>query len=166
MEILTITNKNHEAFLRKKTIVFDFATMPYVERNALIKEMRVAMKLAPGIGLSANQVGKNFRMFIADVNRKFYAIFNPEIIKPSSEFTEIEEGCLSIPKTYGIVPRSEKLELRGFDRYGKPLRIKAFGLLARVFQHEVDHLDGKLFIDRAKDIHVINQEQIAKSAEL
>lgn len=153
MEILTIDKKENEAFLRKKTIPFDFAKFSKQEILSLIRDMRAAMRAVKGVGLSANQVGKNFRMFIAVVQRKSYAVFNPEIIKPSSTTAELEEGCLSIPKTYGIVARSESLELRGFDRYGKPLRIIASGLLARVFQHEVDHLDGKLFIDKAKDVH-------------
>ncbi len=155
MEILTIDKKENELFLRKKTAPFDFVKFSRQEIMALIREMRAAMKSVKGVGLSANQVGKKFRMFIAEVARRSYAIFNPEIIKPSVEMTELEEGCLSIPKTYGIVSRSTQLELRGFDRYGKPLRIVASGLLARVFQHEVDHLDGKLFIDKAREIHEV-----------
>ncbi len=157
MGILTIEKKENELFLRKKTVPFDFAKFSKQEILALIREMRAAMKRAKGVGLSANQVGENFRMFIAEVTRRSYVVFNPEIVKPSSEMIELEEGCLSIPKTYGIMARPERLELRGFDRYGKPLRIIASGLLARIISHEVDHLDGKLFIDKAKDVHVVEQ---------
>ena len=155
MEILMINNKAHEVFLRKKTAPFDFGKHTRQEIMTLTRDMRAAMKAVRGVGLSANQVGKNFSMFIAEVARRSYAVFNPVIVKPSAEMIELEEGCLSVPKTYGIVSRSAQLELRGFDRYGKPLRILASGLLARVFQHEVDHLDGKLFIDKAQNLHTI-----------
>ena len=156
MEIFTIENKKQEWFLRQKAALFDFAKFSRTEITRLLKDMRETMRRAPGVGLSANQVGLPYRIFVAQVQRKFYAIFNPEIITHSNEREALEEGCLSVPKTYGTVERSLRVDLRGFDRYGKPLRIKAIGLLARVFQHEVDHLDGKLFIDMAKDIHVIS----------
>jgi peptide deformylase len=81
-----------------------------------------------------------------------YVVANPEIIKTSKEMVEGVEACLSIPGFFGKVDRYEKVTVKGLDRHGKPMRVKAEGWLARVFQHEIDHLDGRLFIDIAKDI--------------
>lgn len=160
--------KKEEEFLRTKTkkftasskgvLSFDGKEMPAGELNALLQRMRKIMRLANGVGLSANQIGLAYRLFVAQVPDaqgayKFYAVFNPEIEKSSSETALLEEGCLSIPGAYGSVPRAKQVVLTGLDKQGRPLRIKAWGLLARVFQHEVDHLNGKLFIDRTRDIH-------------
>ncbi len=118
--------------------------------------MRITMQRANGIGLSANQVGLKYRFFVAQVpdlngRLKFYAIFNPRIVKTSKEIDILEEGCLSIPEKYGLIERKLKIILTGFDPNGKKIKIKAWGLLARVFQHEIDHLDGKLIIDYLKE---------------
>lgn len=150
MEIVTTKNKKDEKFLRTPTVRFDFSKYDKKYTRELIKSMRQAMQKAEGIGLSANQIGLNIRVFVAKVENKFYAIFNPELSHLSKEKINLDEGCLSIPGVYGAVERPDKLALKGFDQSGKPLKIKAWGLLARVFQHEVDHLDGKLFIDKAK----------------
>ena len=96
-----------------------------------------------------------FILFFALVNNKFYALFNPKILKSSIETLIEDEGCLSIPKTYGVVERNEKVILTAYDKSNNPIKIKAIGVLARVFQHEVDHLNGVLFIDKAKDLRVI-----------
>lgn len=156
-EILFITNKSQEKFLRRKTADFDFKKFTRKEISDLVNRMRRIMRAANGIGLSANQIGLDLRMFVAEVpdhegNAKFYAVFNPKIEKLSDEKTEYEEGCLSVPGAWGDVERPEKIVLGGLDRYGRPAKIKAWGLLARVFQHEMDHLNGKLFIDRTKKI--------------
>lgn len=120
------------------------------------------MKDAIGIGLSANQIGLDFQLFVAELPRlensksdtpRFYAVFNPKIIKTSGKNLPMEEGCLSVPELYGEVERPEKITLQGFDKNGKEIKIKAFGLLARIFQHEVDHLNGHLFVDKAKNLH-------------
>lgn len=154
-EILLITNKGEEKILRKKTAEFDFKKFTRREINELVNRMRRIMRAANGIGLSANQIGLDLRMFVAEVpdhegNPKFYAVFNPKIEKAGKEEAIYEEGCLSVPGTWGDVERSEKIILSGSDRYGRPAKIKAWGLLARVFQHEMDHLNGKLFTDRTK----------------
>lgn len=165
--IWTIDDKKEEAFLRKKTKPFTFlpngdATVdgtPLAKKDIskLIQDMRRTMKLANGIGLSANQIGLPYRMFVAQVagsqgENKFYAVFNPELEKESSEKVSLEEGCLSVLGTYGEVSRSYQVMVRGFDKNGKPIKIKAWGMLARVFQHEIDHLNGMLFIDRTKKL--------------
>jgi len=171
MKILTINDKKEGKFLRRKTANFDFSKFDKKELNELIKKMRETMTKAIGIGLSANQIGLNLRFFVVQISdkplkrdennkiilpstksMKFYAIFNPEIVKTSKEKIIMEEGCLSVPGIYGLVERPEKITLTGYDKNGKKLKIKAWGLLARVFQHETDHLNGILFIDKAKQI--------------
>ena len=159
MDIWKIDNKKEEKFLRNKVADFDFKKFTKKEVNDLVLKMKAAMRKANGIGLSANQVGLDLNMFVAEVpdvdngGTKFYAMFNPKFEKTSEEKVVFEEGCLSIPLTWGDVERPERVTLSGFDKNGKPVKIKAWGLLARVFQHEMDHLQGKLFIDRTKKIH-------------
>jgi len=172
MKILTINDKKEKKFLHKKTTKFDFQEFTKKEIQELIKDMRETMETADGIGLSANQVGLNLRLFVAYLPEispdsassprqsalgKFYAIFNPETIKPSKEKSVMEEGCLSIPGFYGLVERPEKITLLGQDKNNKKMKIKAWGLLARVFQHETDHLNGILFTDRTKKVYKISQ---------
>lgn len=133
----------------------------------MVKEMKEKMIEADGIGLAANQIGLDMRVFVAQVratsrrsansvtseDQKFYAIFNPKIIKTSDKKTLMEEGCLSVPGGYyGDVERPEKITLVGQDKNAKKIKIKAWGLLAKVFQHEVDHLNGILYIDKCKNL--------------
>jgi len=159
-EIVTIVTKEQEAFLRTKTVNFDFALWEKKDIQALVKRMRAKMKELNGVGLSANQIGHGFRMFVAQVpdsqgRQKFYAVFNPKLTVVGKEKETIEEGCLSVPGFWGPVSRDFKVVLDGYDMHGKKIKIKAWGLLARVFQHETDHLDGVLFIDRAKKIYKV-----------
>jgi peptide deformylase len=147
MQILKITDKNEEEFLRRKTVPFDFNGHGREEISKLIKDMRLEMEKANGVGLSANQIGLDFQVFVARANNKFYAIFNPQIIKISASRAGINEGCLSVPKKYSEVFRPDEVILIGQNKTGKKIKLKASGILARIFQHEVDHLNGKLFID-------------------
>lgn len=129
--------------------------------------MKRIMREANGVGLSANQIGLPYQLFVAQTydaqgTQKFYAIFNPRIEKYSPESVTHEEGCLSIPGLYGNVPRARSVVLAGYDKSGKIVKIKAWGLLARIFQHETDHLNGKLFVDRTKDTHRIDAEDATK----
>lgn len=152
MVIVTIQNKKDEKFLRRTTSLFDFKKYGKKETRELVKTMRQSMQEADGIGLSANQIGLNVKVFVAKVENKFYAVFNPEIVIASKETVNLDEGCLSVPGVYGAVERPARVTLKGTDQNGKPLKIKAWGLLARVFQHEVDHLNGQLFVDKAKRV--------------
>ena len=157
-KIFVVGNKREEKILRAKTANFDFSKSSRKETNELVARMRRIMRAANGIGLSANQIGLSLRVFVAEVpdahgGVKFYAVFNPHIEKTSEETVSYEEGCLSIPGKWGDVVRPARVTIAGFDKAGRPAKVKAWGLLARVFQHEIDHLDGKLFIDRTKDIH-------------
>lgn len=125
--------------------------MPLVQQ--LIDDMIATMYAAPGIGLAAPQVGVAKRIFVADVgaDRKPYAFVNPVL----SEFAGEEmatEGCLSLPGRIGDVTRAQSCVLTGWDRHGKKVRMEAAALLARCFQHEVDHLDGMLITDKATNI--------------
>lgn len=153
MKILTTANKTEEKFLRKKTADFDFKKFTKKELREIVKAMRQIMKLAEGVGLSANQVGINGNFFVAEFENKFYAVFNPKIIKVSEEKDLQEEGCLSVPEHFGLVERAQKIWLEGFDVSGKKIKIKAWGFLAKIFQHEVDHLNGALFVDKCKELH-------------
>jgi len=140
--------------------LFNFDNYTNKELKELIKVMRETMKRANGVGLSANQIGLNERFFVAEApdsqgKQKFYAIFNPIITKLSEEISTVEEGCLSVPETWGSTPRAYRVTLEGQDIKGKKIKLKVWGLLARIFQHEVDHLDGHLFIDRAKNTRKI-----------
>jgi peptide deformylase len=166
-EILTNDVKSEDKFLRRKTVDFDFKKFTKKEIAELIGRMRRIMHRANGVGLSANQIGLDFKMFIVEVpdaqgGTKFYAVFNPKLEIVGDETAVYEEGCLSIPNQWGDVERASKVVISGLDRHGKPAKIKAWGLLARVFQHEVDHLNGKLFIDRAKNVYVAKSENASE----
>lgn len=150
MKILTIKTGKEKRFLRRKTAEFDFKKSSPKEIRELIKRMREVMEEANGVGLAANQIGLNMKVLVAQVEGKFYAIFNPEITKISKEVETAVEGCLSVPLVVDEVTRPYRITLKGYDKTGKKLTIRAWGHLARVLQHEVDHLNGKLFIDHLK----------------
>jgi len=163
-KILTIENKRDEKFLRQKAAAFDFEKYNRKEISDLVKQMRETMKANQGVGLSANQVGLDLKFFVVGMPQenkapKFYTIFNPEIVKFSKEKDVMEEGCLSVPGVCGLVERSEKITIIGQDKNAKKIKIKAWGLLARVFQHETDHLNGILFIDKTKQIRKISTSE-------
>ncbi len=157
--ILLHDNKEDVIVLRQKTAPFDFSRFTKKEIRELVKMMRAIMKKVEGVGLSANQIGLNMRLFVAHVERKFYAVFNPRIVKIVKAVDEIEEGCLSVPGVFGPVARPSKIWVEAQDMNGKTIKIKAWGFLARVFQHEIDHLNGILFIDTAKELYHIKNEK-------
>ncbi|MFH1749491.1 MAG: peptide deformylase [bacterium] len=138
---------NPNSILRKKSVKytgkFDGDLQKY------ISEMFKIIKTNKGIGLAAPQIGRNEKIIIARLNKKNYTLINPKIIRKSSDLIECEEGCLSVPKTWGKVQRASKVKVRARNQFGKKVSIKAEGLLSVVFQHEIDHLSGILFIDKA-----------------
>ena len=163
-KILLITNKEEEKFLRTRPANFDFSKYTEKDLRELIAAMRAIMRNANGIGLSANQVGLDMQFFIAEMPQrnkgpKLYAIFNPMITDTSKETHSMEEGCLSVPKLSGLVSRPKEITLTGFDKHQRPIKIKTRGLLAKIFQHEVDHLNGTVFIDKATNIHEPRPEE-------
>ncbi len=128
--------------------------------QTLIDDMIETMRVAPGVGLAAPQVGVSERLIVIEYGddedeekpKKLFAVINPEIIEASEEMVDGIEACLSIPQLVGEVDRHEKITIRGYNRHGKPIKIKVKGWLARIFQHEIDHLEGVLFTDRATKI--------------
>jgi peptide deformylase len=118
----------------------------------LIEDMIETMYQAPGIGLAATQVGKPIRIIVFDITpreegRNPSFLINPDIIEAEGEQI-LEEGCLSVPEYFSEVKRKAKVKVRGLDAKGNPVEICGEGILATVLQHEIDHLDGILFIDR------------------
>jgi peptide deformylase len=118
----------------------------------LIDDMAETMYAAPGVGLAANQVGSPHRLFVANPSddrdpSKLLVVINPELVESDGEMVG-EEGCLSVPDFREEVRRARRVFLRGLDREGRPIEIEATDLLARIFQHEMDHLNGLFFVDR------------------
>jgi peptide deformylase len=135
------------------------------ELHRLIDDMAETMLAAPGQGLAAPQVAVSWRVIVVrlpddeesqeeygEEAGKLYEVVNPEIAKVSEEMEDGIEACLSIPGYFGRVERHTAATVKGKNRHGKDIRIKAKGWLARVFQHEIDHLDGVLYIDRATEV--------------
>jgi len=118
----------------------------------LIDDMAATMYAAPGVGLAANQVGSPHRLFVANPLEdrdpaKLLVVINPEVVESDGEMVS-EEGCLSVPDFREEVRRARRVLLRGLDREGRPIEVEGHDLLARIFQHEMDHLNGLFFVDR------------------
>jgi peptide deformylase len=130
------------------------------ELQNLIDDMVETMRAAPGVGLAANQVDVPLRVIVVEYGdeedeeapKKLFTLVNPELTRPSEEMAVATEGCLSIPGFVGEVERHSAILVKGLNRFGKPMRVKAEGWLARIFQHEIDHLEGVLYIDRAEKV--------------
>ena len=131
------------------------------ELRKLIDDMIDTMRDAPGVGLAAPQVGVSERVIVVEYaedddeaegapppKKKLYALINPEIVWASEEMVDGTEGCLSIPGWLGDVSRHDAIAVKALNRSGQKVKINAEGWLARIFQHEIDHLDGVLYIDR------------------
>lgn len=130
--------------------------------NTIVKMKKALAREADGVAIAAPQIGVSLRLFIVsgkvlDITKKKVGsedlvFVNPEIVKTSKRRKDMEEGCLSVRWLYGHVMRYEKVTLKALDENGHKVTVGASGLLAQIFQHEVDHLDGILFIDKAKNI--------------
>jgi peptide deformylase len=145
--------KYGEAPLHERAVEVDRIT-PEIGR--LIDDMIETMYAAPGIGLAAPQVGVGLRIFVIDLSlgrdlNGLIAVVNPEFTGREGMQLE-EEGCLSVPGFNATVVRPARAVVKGLDRHGQPLEREGIGLLARAFQHEMDHLDGMLFVDRLRGI--------------
>lgn len=114
----------------------------------LVKDMADTLREVNGLGLAANQIGVLQRVFVYDDGTGLGVLVNPKIIRAEGEQIGLE-GCLSVPGLQGDVKRAEKIIIQGMDDKGKKVKIEAEGLLARIFQHELDHLNGTLFVERA-----------------
>ena len=135
--------------------------------QTLIDDMIETMRDAPGVGLAAPQVGVSERVIVVEyaepeeveegeepieVEPKLYVMVNPEIVKSSPDTVKGVEGCLSVPLLVGEVERAEEIRIKGFNRHGQPMKLKVDGWLARIFQHEIDHINGVVFTDLATQI--------------
>ena len=159
-EIVTVPD---DVLRRKARKVTDFGP----DLQTLIDDMVETMRDAPGVGLAAPQLGVLQRVIVVEFGdeedeeapAKLYTLVNPQIKRPSKDVEFGTEGCLSIPGFVGDVERSLEVVVKGQNRHGKAQRIKAKGWLARIFQHEIDHLDGVLFTDRAERVWMLEEEE-------
>lgn len=163
MPLRNIITPENPTLRRKAHLVKDFND-PALQK--LIDDMVETMREAPGVGLAAPQVAVSQRLAVIEYapgsedlpedaeppEPKLYVILNPEITAKSEEMVDGAEGCLSIPGYAGNVLRHKAITVKAFNRKGRPIKIKAEGWLARIFQHEIDHLDGVLFIDKAAKV--------------
>jgi peptide deformylase len=157
--------------LRKKASSVHLKDISTRKFQNILERMKLALNQEDdGVAIAAPQIGESLRIFVvsgkvtAIINnipedelkrsKKFpdTVFINPEIIKLSRKKMEVEEGCLSVRWLYGLVKRSEKVVIRAYDENGKKIERGASGLMAQIFQHEIDHLNGILFIDKAKNI--------------
>ena len=154
-----------EPVLRRKAHrVTDFGA----DLQTLIDDMVETMREAPGVGLAAPQVNVSQRVIVVEFGdeeneempAKLFTVVNPEIVRPSLETENGNEACLSVPGFLGEVERHISLTVKGMNRHGQPVRIKAKGWLARIFQHEIDHLDGVLYTDRALWVRKIEDGEV------
>jgi peptide deformylase len=149
---------------RKSKTVTRFGT----ELQTLIDDMIETMRAAPGVGLAAPQVGIQERVIVVEYEeneeeenapKKLFVMINPEIKVASEETEEGIEGCLSVPGWQGEVERALAVTVKGQSRRGQPMKVKAKGWLARIFQHEIDHINGIVFTDRATKVWKPQPEQ-------
>ncbi|WP_234124114.1 peptide deformylase [Clostridium hydrogenum] len=155
MALRNITNYKIDDILRKKSKHVDKIDKRTLK---LIDDMAETMYSADGVGLAAPQVGILKRIIVIDIGSGLIKLINPEIIEQEGEQVDTE-GCLSIPEVIGEVKRPYRVKVKGFDENGKKVEIEATELLARAFCHEIDHLDGILFIDKAIP-NIINNTDI------
>jgi peptide deformylase len=161
-EVITLPNP----ILRRKARK---VTQTGSEFQKLIDDMIETMRQAPGVGLAAPQVNVSQRLIVVEFGdeedeqapKKLYTVVNPEITRFSPDTLIGTEGCLSVPGLIGDVERSVAVTVKGLNRHGQPMTIKAKGWLARIFQHEIDHLDGVLFVDHAENVRKGEEGQVA-----
>ena len=140
--------------------------------QTVIDDMIETMRDAPGVGLAAPQVGISDRLIVVEyyeneeaeeaedeTKKKVWVMLNPEIVKASEEKVMGVEGCLSIPNLVGEVERHEAIQIKARNRHGQPMKLKVSGWLARIFQHEVDHLNGIVFTDLATRVWIPETEE-------
>ena len=158
MEIITVESLK-AGVLRRKAKPVGRVT---AEIQRLVDAMIETMREANGIGLAAPQIGVSKRVIVVEVEERLHVLIDPQIVKQEGE--EIgTEGCLSIPGVLADVPRAARVVVKGKNRRGRGITVDAEGLLARAFQHEIDHLDGMLFLDRVVDrstIRQVEQEEV------
>ena len=157
MSVREIIQVEHPSLRRKAQEVKAFDA----DLQTLIDDMIETMRAAPGVGLAAPQINISQRVIVVEfgheedeeVPKKLYVLINPEISRASNETSIAAEGCLSVPEWIGDVERSSSVTVKAKNRRGQAVKIKAEDWLARIFQHEIDHINGILFLDRAESIY-------------
>lgn len=182
--IITLPNEHLRQRSKRVHIVTDEVRQLIADMKAATLDWEAHRPHELGVALAAVQVDRLERVVIIRNNfddkedRSFVVLINPEVIKAEGEITYDQEGCLSVPDIYGLVPRHSKVRVRALNEQGHEVRIKAQGFLARVLQHEVDHTNGTVFIDHIKDhdaffrlgadgkLNKVTHESIAKNSLL
>jgi peptide deformylase len=159
MALRNIMNYQTDDILRKKTRAVEGVNNRIL---TLLEDMAETMYHADGAGLAAPQVGILRRLIVIDVGTGLIKLINPVIMEADGEQQELE-GCLSIPGIYGKVKRPERVVVKALDENGKPIALEGTGLLARALCHEIDHLDGILFIDKVIPGSIINQNDLTEA---
>jgi len=159
MAVRSVLKMGHPLLRQVAQPVTEFGTR---ELAALVRDMDDTMRALNGAGLAAPQIGVSLRVVIFEVRRNrrypdaeevpYTVLVNPELSFPGTETEDGWEGCLSVPDLRGIVPRPARVRLEAQDRHGKPYSLEASGFHARVIQHECDHLDGHVYLDRMADM--------------
>lgn len=140
--------KNPNPLLRVKTVKIKDPLAKEVQE--LVLNMLETMTAGKGVGLAATQIGSNLRLCVINTDGEDYILINPQITSKSKEKIVSEEGCLSFPGKFFPISRHAEVQVRYFDEKGQQKKLKGRDLLARALQHEIDHLDGVLIIDRIK----------------
>jgi peptide deformylase len=138
--------------LRKTSKEIGIGLIGSKDLSMFVEDMKKTMSKKDGVGLAAPQVGKNIRLVVIQTKNKIVAMINPKITHRSIGTEVMEEGCLSVPNYFGNVRRPKKITCSYIDEHGARMKVESEGLMARVIQHEIDHLDGVLFIDKAVDL--------------
>lgn len=156
-DIITLPNKHLRERSKRVSIIDDGVKKLIADMKAATLDWEASRPHELGVALAAIQVDKLQRVVIVRGNfddkddHTFVTLINPEVIKTWGEITYDHEGCLSVPDTYGLVPRYNNVRIRALNEKGQEIRVKAEGFLSRVLQHEIDHTNGIVFIDRIKD---------------
>jgi len=166
----TLIKQSEHPVLRQKSPEVP-PSWPDLELSKIIDTMRAALAAeSDGVALAAPQIGVSLRIFITSPNAnpeqpEGLVFINPKIVKSSRREVELVEGCLSVRGIYGKIKRREKVTVRALGQDGRPFTRHMSGLLAQIAQHEIDHLDGKLFTDKAYDFFKLSPEEYGKNRE-
>lgn len=136
--------------LRERSAEVDPKEITTPEFQAYLDALTETMLVKDGVGIASPQVGRNIRAIVVNIDNKIECYINPEITKVSAAMIEGEEGCLSVPGIYGLVDRHKRITVRALTRHGRRVELDLRNFPAVVFQHEIDHLNGVLFIDKMK----------------
>lgn len=117
----------------------------------LLDDMTETMRDAPGVGLAANQIGRSERVAVIEVEGRHIELINPVMVRTDGTQTDLE-GCLSVAGYYAPTTRADRASVTAYDRRGRPIRVSGKGFLARALQHELDHLDGRIYLDHVEDL--------------